>query len=289
MEKLISALKSMGDAFTVMSQFSWGYQLFFVLSAVYFVVAIGLFIHQYTAASLQTRTSVATMELEKKAIAGTAEAMTQLSISDSPRAFSILASLAENSPEEKTRIAAILAIANLNDKRKIPLLGAILVKEKWEVAAASAKALARSKENLAVPYLIRALDINVDWLVAQKSAEALGFFEPSEATSRALVVALNRGSFQGEAAKQSLINQGAAVVPVLVANLREADSYESILLTVETLRVLGDKQALPIIREVKDRVEQLNIDAQLKARLSKEIRGAISALEHAPSRISDQK
>lgn len=106
-----------------------------------------------------------TPDLEKKARAGLSDAMIQLSLSGSPRAFDILASVAQTNPKEEIREEAISAIVNLDDNRKISLLGSILKKEKWQIAASCAQALGRSGDEAAIPYLIQALKLDVDWLI----------------------------------------------------------------------------------------------------------------------------
>jgi hypothetical protein len=224
-------------------------------------------------------TPEATPDLEKRARAGSLEAMVQLSLSGSPKAFDIIASVVRTNPDEKVRTEAISALVNLEDERKIPLLGSILQKEKWELAARCAQALGRSGDDAAIPYLIQALKLDVDWLVSQKSAEALGFFKASEAIARVMIVALNRGSFQGEAAKQSLVSQGQFAVPFLLDNLKKTVSYEGFSMTVKVLGLIGDKTSVSSLAGAKQRIDEFPVEDRWKRQLGSEIDAAIDAIQ----------
>jgi hypothetical protein len=199
-------------------------------------------------------------DLEKRARGGDPQAMVELSISGSPAAFDVLSGVLKTSSKDKTREDAVHAISNLTDDRKIRLLGDILVTEKWLVAAACAEALGRCGNNAAIPYLIKALRLRVDWLVAQKSAEALGFLEPTEEALQTLVKSLNEGSFEGEAAKQSLVKHGEASVPVLLNNLAEEKDYTGLLFTIQTLEIIGDKRVIPELRKVQRKIDKLRFE-----------------------------
>jgi hypothetical protein len=215
--------------------------------------------------------------LELKARAGDEEAIAELSLSGDPRAFDVLASLLENSPQEKIRESVANAFANLSDPRRIPLLGNTLVSEKWMVAAACAQTLGRSKDPAAVPYLLRALQLNVDWLVTQKSAEALGFFPATEATTKALIKTLNRGSFEGQAAKQSLVRQGSDAVSALIENLDHATSFEGLAFTMQALAIIGDQRAIPALEATQRKIE--TTDSPAKTQLQCEVSVALDSLK----------
>ena len=149
----------------------------------------------------------------------------------------------------------------------------------WEIAARCAQALGRSGDETAIPYLIQALKLDVDWLVSQKSAEALGFFSASEAITRVLMVALNRGSFQGEAAKQSLVSQGEFAVPFLLENLKKTTSYEGFTMTVQVLGLIGDKEAVSSLAGARQRIDELAVEDRWKRQLGSEIDAALEAIQ----------
>jgi hypothetical protein len=236
-------------------------------------------LEQVHSQATQTVAPEATPDLEKEARAGSPEAMMQLSLSGSPNAFSILASVIRTNPDDRVRMEAVSALVNLEDERKIALLGGILQREKWEIAARCAQALGRSGDEAAIPYLMQALKLDVDWLVSQKSAEALGFFTASEAITRVLMVALNRGSFQGEAAKQSLVSQGQFAVPFLLENLKKTSSYEGFRLTVQVLGLIGDKGAVASLAGAMHRIDELAVEDRWKRQLGSEIDAALEAIQ----------
>jgi hypothetical protein len=217
--------------------------------------------------------------LARKARSGNEEAMMELSLSDYPKAYEVLASVLGTNPQEKIREASVNALANLNDARRITLLGDTLVSEKWLVAAACAQALGRAGDPAAVPYLLRALQLKVDWLVAQKSAEALGVFAPSEAITRALVKALNQGSFEGQAAKQSLVRHGHASVPALIENLNSVKSSEGLLFTIQALAIIGDQSAIPALQEAQHKIDAMNSTATPE--LQSEVSDALESLRQS--------
>jgi HEAT repeat protein len=221
-------------------------------------------------------TNAAFAALLRQARSGNAEAMTELSLSDYPQKFEVLAAVLETNPQEAIREAAVNGLANLNDQRKIPLLGHTLVSEKWLVAAACAQALGRSRDAAAVPYLMRALQLRVDWLVAQKSAEALGYFEPTEAITKSLVKALNNGSFEGQAAKQSLVLHGRSSVPPLIENLSRAQSSEGLRFTIQALGIIGDQRAVSALEEMQHKIGAMNSTA--KQDLQSDVSDALESL-----------
>jgi HEAT repeat protein len=217
-------------------------------------------------------------DLEQLARTGDPQAMLQLSLSGSPSAFDILSSVLNTSSNDDTREAAVHAIANLNDDRKIPLLGKILTTEKWSVAGACAKALGRSRSSSATPYLIKALKLKVDWSVTQQSAEALGFLEPTEEALRTLVKVLNEGSFEGEAAKQSLVTHGDVSVALLLDNLNRTVSYEGIKLTIEALDAIGDKRAILALQRIQTKIDEMSFEDQWKEKLKTVAADAIETI-----------
>jgi hypothetical protein len=194
--------------------------------------------------------------VEKMALQGDKEAMKNLIVIGSKKAFDILSTVIRTNPEEETRRAAIVAIASLDDDRKIDLLGQVLVNEKWSVAATCAEVLGRARNPRAEAYLIRAIELNVDWVTTQKSAQALGLLPPTPASLRALVLALSLGSFQGIAAKQSLVNFGPKAAPSLRENLHRSLESGALHLTVEALQLLGDKEALPDLRDLEAKLTE---------------------------------
>jgi HEAT repeat protein len=213
--------------------------------------------------------------VEKRAARGDKDAIRELPGLGSPQAFGILESVILTNPLEDVRQAAIVAMASLDDPRKIDVLGGILVAEKWTVAKTCAEALGRTRNALAAPYLIRAIELNVDWVTAQASAEALGLLPAAPAGMRALVMALNRGSFQGIAAKQSLVRFSLEAAPALRENLRRRLKGEALRLTLDALRLIGDRDALPPLRELESSV------TDPADRLA--VQEAIEALSEAPA------
>jgi hypothetical protein len=217
-------------------------------------------------------------DLEELARTCDPQAMMELSLSASPRAFDVLSSVLKTSSQDKTREAAVHAIANLADDRKIPLLGEILVTEKWLVAAACAQALGRSGSNASIPYLIKALRLKVDWLVVQKSAEALGFLEPTGEVLRTLVRLLNEGSFEGEAAKQSLVTHGEVSIPALLDHLNRTVSYNGLILTIQALDAIGDRRAVPELQKIQSRIDGMSFEEQWKEKLKTAAANAIESI-----------
>jgi hypothetical protein len=218
----------------------------------------------------------ASAALVRRARSGDARAMAELSRSDDPNAFEVISSVLRTSPQETIREAAVNALANLDDPKKVALLGETLLSEKWLVAAACAQVLGRSKDPSAVPYLLRALQIRVDWLVAKSSAEALGFFKPTEAITKSLVKALNRGSFEGQAGKQSLIGHGIASVTALIENLKQSPSSEALLYTIQALGAIGDQRAVAALEEARHKIDATN--STMRADLQCELTNALESL-----------
>lgn len=250
MEKVANFFKALGDSAEVAGYFPLWFKVVCLFSAIYLLLFGGLFIYFYAKSSALLKTSAALSSLEKKALTGDPSAMVELSFSSSPHAFDIIASVIRSNPKDETRQNAIIALSNINDPRKVEVLGGTLLAEKWLVAAACAQSLGRSGDPAAVPYLVRALELRIDWVVAQKSAEALGNFPPSEAVARALVAALNEGesSFEAEAAKQSLVKFGPYSVPFLIDNLSNSTSGQGLEQTIHALRLLGTADAPKVMQ-----------------------------------------
>lgn len=262
MEKVANFFKALGDSAEVVGNFPLWFKVVCLFSAIYLLPFGGLFIYFYARSSALLKNSAALSALEKKALAGDSSAMVELSFSDSPRAFEIIASVIRSNPQDETRQNAVVALSNINNPRKIEVLGDTLLAEKWLVAAACAQSLGRSSNPAAVPYLVRALELRIDWVVAQKSAEALGNFPPSETVARALVAAMNEGesTFEAEAAKQSLVKFGPYSVPFLIENLASSTSGQGLEQTIHALRILGPADAPKVIQalnSVKVRVNAI--------------------------------
>jgi HEAT repeat protein len=230
-------------------------------------------------ATLVEDTGKSADDLELRSRAGDKDAIMQLSVSGRPNAFEFFVSILQGSPDAEVRATTVSAIANLNDYRKTAVLGEVLLKERWTVASTCAQALGRSKDESAIPYLIKALDISVDWTVGQKSAEALGFFPPTKESTEALVRAMNRGeSFTSEAAMQSLIAFGDSAVPYVVQNLRNAKTFQSIKNSVRVLAILRDKRAIVELENAQKRIPELDAEDRRKQQLVSQIDEAISAI-----------
>lgn len=278
MGKIMDIVTSVTDFTSVFRHFPNWYQIVFYFTVIQFLIVGGFFIHFHSITTERLKQSSALSTLEAASLAGNSQSMVELSFSPSTKSYEILSSVIQANPDPEIRKNAVHAISNLKDKRKITLLGQVLTTEKWEVAAACAEALGRSRDNAAVPYLVKALEINVDWLVAQKSAEALGLLDPSGESLRVLVNALNRGSFQGEAAKQSLVSHGEIAVPVLLENLRTTKSTEGLKFTVEVLSLVGKKSLVPALEEASQRVDSFDLEDKWKLQLKEEIAMSIESL-----------
>jgi hypothetical protein len=261
MEKFAAFFKNLGAFWTVIAAFPPGAQAFYSLAALVFLVIFSMFIRQYSITSTLLKTSSETAMLEKKSLGGDPTAILELSLSDSPRALEVLSTVLGSNPRDDIRKVAAQALANLKDPERITSLGVCLEREKWEVAAACAEALGRSRDPRAIPYLIHALELNVDWLVAQKSAEALGFFPASPRVTAALITALDIGSFPGKAAKQSLVGEGAGAVAQLTEYVLGDHPVEGIQLGVEALGSIGEPSAADALKRLRDRVSN-GSDAQ---------------------------
>lgn len=276
MDKATEFLKWFGELFGMFKYFPAWFQVACILSVLWFLVIGGFFIHFYSAIGVRLKSQTALTGLENNALSGDATALTKLSFSSSPKAYDILASIIQTSPDEQKRRSAISAIVNLKDKRTTTLLGGILIKEKWEVASDCAVALGRSKDPDAVPFLLRALQLHIDWLVGQKSAEALGSFEPTEPILHALVRAFDGDdNWTRDAAKQSLANYGSKALPVLVENLQQSTSYEGLMATIETIELIGDKLAVPRLEAFQRMIASLNFEEKQKHALTSETQKAI--------------
>ncbi|MEO7419044.1 MAG: HEAT repeat domain-containing protein [Thermoanaerobaculia bacterium] len=275
MEKIESFLKSLGAFWAVVAAFPPGARAFYSVSGALFLVVAGMFIRQYSITSTNLTTSSATAALERKSLGGDPSAIVELSLTDSPRVVEVISTVLASSPRDDVRKVAAQALANVRDPAKITALGECLQREKWEVAAACAQGLGRSRDDRAIPYLVRALELNVDWLVAQKSAEALGFFPASPRVLSALVAALDIGSFPAEAAKQSLVNHGTPAVPYLVEFIATDHSLEALQLGTEALGLIGDPKAVGPLTDLRARVQDRREEQRWKDQLIAAIDQAI--------------
>ena len=279
MPKVSEVLKWIGELFAMFKYFPLWFQILLILSSLLFLIVGGICIHFYSVTGLKLKTQTALTQIEDNALSGDSPAMIKLSFSGSPKAYDILASIIQTSPNEERRQSAISAIVNLKDKRTTALLGNILVKEKWIIAGDCAVALGRAKDADAVPFLLRALQLHIDWVVGQKSAEALGSFEPTKPILQALIRALDEESWIRDAAKQSLANYGIRALPALTENLERSTSYESLFATLETIALIGDKQSVPSLQTFQQRIHDLNCEDKQKAALLAETQKAIGVAQ----------
>jgi HEAT repeat protein len=192
-------------------------------------------------------------ELLAQAETGDKKAIQLLAASQAPEAFKMLTDLAVNQIDEEVKIPAIRALATFRNPGDIIPVCKLLVQERWQVAEACAKALGRFKNPLAIPYLIKASDQHVDWITTQQAATTLGVFAPSQPDiiCPALVRALELGSFEGEAASQSLRRYGSIALPYLFKTLQNDALWKSSQLTLKTVALIGDPQALPVLQSVR--------------------------------------
>jgi HEAT repeat protein len=222
--------------------------------------------------------------LEKKALFGDAQAMLELSFSDSPRSFEILSSVLRTNPQDEVRQQAVFALANIKDRRKVAVLGETLVAEKWLVAGSCAEALGRSGDPAAVPYLLKALELHIDWVVAQKSAAALGNFDPNPTIARALIRALNEreSSFEAEAAKQSLVKFGSFSLPYLIDSLKSSTSSQGLSEGIHAIRLIGAGDAavsIASLESTRTRIPLLTaLDEKARSQLTADCERAIEDL-----------
>jgi hypothetical protein len=205
-------------------------------------------------------------EMRRHAEAGNEQAVQLIASAQTLEAFSILMDLAVNNIDEKIKIAAIKALASFRTPGDLNPLCELLVQDRWQVAEACAKALGRFKNPIAIPYLIKASDQHVDWVTTQASATALGMFAPQqpETICPALIRALEIGSFEGEAASQSLRRYGALALPFLLDGLKNGSTVTGAILALKTIVLIGDPQALPTLETVRDdrrRHFQLSVSA----------------------------
>jgi hypothetical protein len=280
-EKIAAFFKALADAAAVVNQFPTWLKLVCFVSLLYFLIFGGIFIFEYSKYAALLKTSALMSNLEKQALSGQPMAMIELSLSESPKAFDILASVLKTNPQDQVRQQAAVALANLHDPRKTQALGDALLAEKWEVAGACAQALGRSNDPSAVPYLLRALQLHIDWVVAQKSAEALGNFPPSEQIAKALVTTMNEGesSFEAEAAKQSLVKFGRFSMPFLLANIEETTSVQGFTQSVLALRIVGEHDAAKCVESLKAADRRVAADPAFDDAGRKRLRSEIEAAE----------
>jgi TIR domain/PBS lyase HEAT-like repeat len=194
-------------------------------------------------------------ELFVQAQSGDKKAFQLLAASQCPEAFAMLTDLAVNQIDNEDKIAAIKALATFRSPGDITPICELLVQDRWQVAEACAKALARFKNSKAIPYLIKASDQHVDWITTQQATTALGIFAPAEpeVICPALIRALELGSFEGEAASQSLRRYGSAALPYLLKAIESDTFLGGAEQTLKTIALIGDKQALPGLQALRTR------------------------------------
>jgi HEAT repeat protein len=268
-DKITGFFGALGESSHVVGTFPFWLKVLSLLSALYVLIFGGVFIYYYSRNAALLKASAILSAIERQALSGDVPAMTELSFSDSPRAFDIISSVLRNNLDEKIRVEAVNLLSNSKDSRKVQVLGDTLVSEKWLVAQACARALGRSNDPTSIPYLLLALKLKVDWVVAQASAEALGRFPPNDSIARALVSAMDAGeSFEAEAAKQSLVHFGEFSLPYLLRNAETSTSAGGLIRTISTIRILApaDSQgALTSLRQSRIRILQNPDLAQNKA------------------------
>jgi HEAT repeat protein len=198
-------------------------------------------------------------ELLAQAESGDKKAIQLLAASQLPEAFKMLTDLAVNQIDEDIKIPAIQALATFRNPGDITPICELLVQERWQVAEACAKVLGRFKNPIAIPYLIKASDQHVDWVTTQQAAAALGVFAPNqpEVICPALVRALDLGSFEGEAASQSLRRYGAVALPYLLKTIQNDALWRSSELALKTISLIGDPEAVPVLQSVRSRWQEI--------------------------------
>jgi hypothetical protein len=283
LEKVGEFFKQIFDSYHVMEAFPAWFKVVCVVSTLYLLAFSGMFIFYYSKAAALLKTSAVLSALEKKALFGDAQAMLELSFSESPKSFDILSSVLRANPQEEVRQQAVFALANIKDPRKVDVLGETLVAEKWLVAGSCAEALGRSGDSRAIPYLLKALDLRIDWVVAQKSAAALGNFEPNATIVQALIRAMNEGeSFEAEAAKQSLVKYGSFSLPYLINNLNTSTSIDGLSEGIHAIRLIGTANAaasITSLENTRSRISTLNsFDEKVRKQLMEDCDRAIDDL-----------
>jgi hypothetical protein len=158
------------------------------------------------------------------------------------------------------------------------------VQDRWQVAEACAKALGRFKNPSAIPYLIKASDQHVDWVTTQECATALGIFAPQqpEIICPALIRALEIGSFEGEAASQSLRRYDTFALPYLLSGLEKGALLKGLSLAMKTIVLIGDRKALPRLTALRSSWQE-NLEGKTREYMLSEIDKAISQLDDTPT------
>lgn len=226
-------------------------------------------------------------ELRGQAEAGDKKAVQMLATAQSPESFAILTDIAVNHIDDEMKITAIRALATFRSPGDITPICELLVQDRWQVAEACAKALGRFKNPQSIPYLIKASDQHVDWVTTQQCATALAVFAPKHAdmVCPALIRALELGSFEGEAASQSLRRYGSAALPFLFKSLQNDAMWKSSDLALKTIALIGDAQALPILETVRKRWQE-SLTGKPRDYLLPAIDKAISQLSTDPMTLS---
>ena len=193
--------------------------------------------------------------LQSLAEAGDVNAIKELGLTQSERAWTVLVQIAANSIENEAKIAALRALASFRTPGDVLALCELLVQDRWQVAEACAKALGRFRDARAIPYLIKASDQHVDWVTTQAAASALGLFAPQSPNTvcPALVRALDLGSFEGEAAAQSLARYGATALPFLMEYLKSDAAPRNAGQVLKAIALIGDKGVRPDLEAIRTR------------------------------------
>jgi TIR domain/HEAT repeats len=223
-------------------------------------------------------------DLRISAETGDEKAVQSIAVYQSPEAWSVLMEIAVDNIDDQLKIAAIKGLASFRSPGDITPLCELLVQDRWQVAEACAKALGRFKNPSAIPYLIKASDQHVDWLTTQECATALGIFAPQqpEIICPALIRALEIGSFEGEAASQSLRRYDTFALPYLLSGLEKGALLKGLSLAMKTIVLIGDRKALPRLTALRSSWQE-NLEGKTREYMLSEIDKAISQLDDTPT------
>ena len=222
-------------------------------------------------------------DLLRSAEAGDEKAIQSIAVYQSPYAWSVLMDIAVNNIDPQLKITAIQGLASFRYPGDIIPLCELLVQDRWQVAEACAKALGRFKNSNAIPYLIKASDQHVDWITTQQCVTALGVFAPQqpEIICPALIRALELGSFEGEAASQSLLRYDALALPYLLSGLENGALLQGLSLALKTIVLIGGGAALPRLKVLRDSWQE-NLKGTARDMILTELDKSISRLADTP-------